>query len=782
MFEMRFLAALVLLTSAECRLPLERRRTCRPVNNGPVGGQCPITLSSVPSKDPRLRYSECITLHVWMKADDFSQSPKIEFLSDPNLSEKIIFRPTLREKRKKGHKAPNEVLSKCHRHNNLTSWELVYNCSWAEANREFSATYSTNSTNCSVTYTVPEPRPDYSLSVNKSSKTISVSVESGDKVKARWCYEITDWHCKETDPPQLISQSALFQIPYLLPCVCVEVFYNYRDARRHKKCPFQNGSFVDVGDVLRASTVKVFKSNVTWTSKCPNSQLNISASLCWKQHEHLCIPVFDSTLDKRDGPTLIFNTSAVDKHPQMCVQFSTQGSCNISCLFQDIMSPWETYIGPGRQSISVFLTSSSPAKFSTQLCVLTEKGCTPMGTVHSVTVERNTSEKRINVPVYSLTEKPCVQVWQSHPALHGRRILCPDYAHHRWGVYAAAALLFLTVVVLFGFFIHRVTKNGGWLIIQKPLLLVCSSEDSTHVSAVCALASLLQEELGATVHTALWAQSSQRLAGSGPGVADLGPLPWLYGQWEAVRKAQGKVLIVWSPEAKRTYLKWRQERANIGKNESKKEDCRKASMTHEKIRVDADEDLKLSGRKLGKCKKEKAFTEFWDDEDRHSKKEPSTVIELVFVAALTSLEGVLQDCKAQGVAIVYFHGLCHNRDIPKVLRGVPRYCLPQDLSGLIQELGEVSKGPKTGEFSGHCWPRLLSKVLSIWLARQLAQRLQTLLPHMQGHKGEGLSVASSATMTSDQTQSRHKFSPATRLRSAQEQELLPRSSWRTEKL
>ena len=68
------------------------------------------------------------------------------------------------------------------------------------------------------------------------------------------------------------SQSALFQIPYLLPCVCVEVsltflavshcfvfvfflhiylsclyrqvFHKYQDAWRHKKCPFQNGSLI----------------------------------------------------------------------------------------------------------------------------------------------------------------------------------------------------------------------------------------------------------------------------------------------------------------------------------------------------------------------------------------------------------------------------------------------------------------------------------------------------------------------------------------------------------
>ncbi|CAG6021632.1 unnamed protein product, partial [Menidia menidia] len=623
------------------------------------------------------------------------------------------------------------------------------------------------------------PKPDYSVSVNKSSKTVFVSVDSGDRVKIRLCYENRASHCAEIIPPRLVSQMVDFNITYMLPCVCVEAFYDYLDARRHKKCPFKNGSLTDFDDVLRASRVLLYRSQVTWTSKCPNSKLNVSASLCWKQHPHLCIPVINSTLEKKDGPTLVFNTSTVDKHPQMCVQFSTQGRHNISCLFKDILSSWETHIGPGRRSISVFVTSSSPAKFSAQLCLLTEGECTPTGPVHSVTMGELDTEKRINVPVQVPAEKPCVQVWQSSPALNGRRILCPDYTHSRWGVCAAAAFTFLTAVILFVFFIHRVIKKGaaGWLTIQKPLLVVCSSDASTHVSAVCALASLLQGELGATVHTALWAQTSQRPAGGRSGVADLGPLPWLYGQWDAVRKAQGRVLVVWSLEAKRTYQKWREERENMRNDERKNEDSRKANGAHKKISKKVDANLKLNARKV-KCKKEKAVIEFWEDDDRYSQKERSAVTEPVFVAALASLEEALRGCNAQEVAIVYFQGLSHSRDIPKALRGVPRYCLPQDFSGLIQELGEVRTGPKTGESGGHCWPKLLCKVLSVWLARQLAQRLQTQLPQTQRQKGEEWSLTSSVSPT----ENKHKVPPAPGPADALQQELLQGSPWRAERL
>ncbi|KAM6981635.1 uncharacterized protein LKV04_012381 [Tautogolabrus adspersus] len=437
----------------------------------------------------------------------------------------------------------------------------------------------------------------------------------------------------------------------------------------------------------------------------------------------------------------------------MCVKFSLQGSNNISCPFQSDKSSWEAYIRPGRQSMFLYLTSSTQAKFSAQVCALSEEGCTPMGQVHSTTIEGNSTETRMLVPLHLIAEKNCLQVWQSDPVLFGRRILCMDGSHNRWGLSAVAALIVVVLIALLGIFIHRLTKIGaaGWISIQTPVLLVCSSEHSAHVSAVCALASILQGDLSATVHMALWSQSSQTQAGarSGTGVADLGPLPWLYGQWETVLKAQGKVLIIWSPEAKKTYETWREERLkNEGKNEEKNE---------EKIK-DLEENFKLNGRKLGKSKNEKATGEkdciqLCDVIDCYPHKQPSSVIAPVFTAALACLEGALQGCKSQGVALVYFQGLCRSRDIPKAFRGIPRYCLPQDFRGIIQELGGIRRQTKAGQFRWHCWPRLFSKMLSIWLARRLAQSLQALLPQTYGKKVQGSSVTSSLKMNSDKTQS-----------------------------
>lgn len=279
----------------------------------------------------------------------------------------------------------------------------------------------------------------------------------------------------------------------------------------------------------------------------------------------------------------------------------------------------------------------------------------------------------------------------------------------------------------------------GWLCIHKPALLVCSSEQSAHISAVCALASILKDDLSARVHMALWALTSQTQDGVQPGVADLGPLPWLYGQWEAVGKAQGKVLIVWSSEAKKTYEKWKERRKNANKTELSHRNYSRSEVEPEELQENVVEYSKMKRKRQKDDRKNQPY----DNKDS-DQREPCTVIAPVFKAALTCLEGALQKCKGQGVAFVYFQGFCHNRDIPKAFRGIPRYCLPQDFRGLIQELGAMQRPLETRKFSSHCLPRLLSKIMSVWLAHRLAQKLQTLLPQ---------------TRVLGKTQERLKFQP-----------------------
>lgn len=107
-----------------------------------------------------------------------------------------------------------------------------------------------------------DPIPHFNLSVNESSKSIAVTVEPGNKVYAMWCYQKSPQHCMnrgqapritvsfsgtfmctcivlymwkkcnvfvcsvQIDPSQ--NPTALLNIPYLLPCVCVQVLSSHK--------------------------------------------------------------------------------------------------------------------------------------------------------------------------------------------------------------------------------------------------------------------------------------------------------------------------------------------------------------------------------------------------------------------------------------------------------------------------------------------------------------------------------------------------------------------------
>ncbi|XP_056278117.1 uncharacterized protein LOC130198994 isoform X2 [Pseudoliparis swirei] len=739
--------ALALVALVVAPLLLESATQCHVKEEGGSGipndqaeGSCPVKLTSglTPAASGGV-YSECVTVRVALRADDFSKAPKIEVLSSGLTSELQIISPILKKRKQikcDNQRRPGVTCVKCHGgrgRDGIALWELVHNCVEAEADAVVSASFITRERSCSVSYKVPDPVPHFDLSVNQSSKSISVTVQPGDKVHARWCYRKYGTVCTAKAPPppitidSSVSRVALLAVPYLLPCVCVQVYYARTDSKRRVKCPFLTQSLSDVGDVWLSSSVTLREASATWSSPCAARDLELSASLCWRRREQLCTPVLNSTLEEMgDGADLVVNTSAVDKHPQMCLRFSLPGGEHISCPFDADMSSWEVTLGPGRRSVYLYLSSSVPAAFSAQLCVPRGRGCSPVGRVHSATTENNSADATINVPLLLVAEEPCVQVWRSHPALLGRRVLCPDYTHLRWGLVAVAAPVFLVIVALLGVLIRRLAKSGaaGWLCVQEPVLLVCSSERSAHISAACSLASILQGDLGAKVHMASWAQSSQTPAGTG--VADLGPLPWLYGRWEAVRRARGKVLIVWSPEATRAYAAWREERATRAEKDgrTKADDGGGAEETS----AEAGEESKWNGRR---GKGEGAAGR----EERDIQRESSTVTAAVFAAALACLEAALQEGKGQGVALVYFQGLCHRRDIPKAFGGVPRYRLPRDFRGLIQELGGMRRPAES------CWPRLLAKALSVRLAQRLTGRLRALLPRRRKTAEPGASGA-----------------------------------------
>uniref|UniRef100_A0A8C1UA42 SEFIR domain-containing protein n=1 Tax=Cyprinus carpio TaxID=7962 RepID=A0A8C1UA42_CYPCA len=312
----------------------------------------------------------------------------------------------------------------------------------------------------------------------------------------------------------------------------------------------------------------------------------------------------------------------------------------------------------------------------------------------------------------------CVQVWRSD--LRGRRIICPDFTHRRWGLITGTAVTLLAAVTVLVCIMYYLVKRrtSVWRSAERrPVLLVCSSDDAAHIAAVCSLASGLQGELLMDVRLAQWASS----------LAQLGPVPWLYGQCQAVQKAGGLVLIAWSPDAHQAFLR----RA--------KSDWVAGSQFSETGLYSAAEEEEQ------KC---------CDGEWMEKPVESSSIMAPVLDAALCCLwTGLHSDGHARGFGLVCFQGLNNissSTYIPKQLRCVPKYCLPKDLSSLIHDLADSWDGSGEAQGSGRCWPRLLSKALSFFMSRQLAPRLEAGLP------GPGLPKSSRKSVKSKRKTRRQK--------------------------
>ncbi|XP_072203657.1 interleukin-17 receptor E [Excalfactoria chinensis] len=117
------------------------------------------------------------------------------------------------------------------------------------------------------------------------------------------------------------------------------------------------------------------------------------------------------------------------------------------------------------------------------------------------------------------------------------------------------------------------------------------------------------------------------------GVGSAGALPWLYAQRRHVGRERGTVLLLWSRGSSRLFHLWR-------------------------------------GGEGGA-----------EPRDAHD----------VFGAAMACLQGELGAAgRGRGWVLVYFSRLCSPRDVPRPLRPLPTYRLPQELPGL---LGALRGGP-----------------------------------------------------------------------------------------
>nr|XP_015203584.1 PREDICTED: uncharacterized protein LOC107077441 [Lepisosteus oculatus] len=277
---------------------------------------------------------------------------------------------------------------------------------------------------------------------------------------------------------------------------------------------------------------------------------------------------------------------------------------------------WTAEVTPAGSFQHLRITSGVPASFSAGLCRREEGRCVPVAPVHSASLDSSSNATELRMTLSSPGPWLCVQdksemlllnsadcpekssQIQYIPDLQGlsptdrllrelrrlggeqvpvlrmlkdqskvtaaessfsvayrRGVLGEDTAVPlQLGLMALATLIlsFSATLLLFLGYLGVRRRLSGPVWQHKPVLLVSSSDSEPQVSAVCALASLLQRELCCEVQLSHWAQGA---------LAQLGPVPWLYGQREAVRRAEGRVLIAWSPEGREVYQRWRGGRA-----------------------------------------------------------------------------------------------------------------------------------------------------------------------------------------------------------------------------
>ncbi|KAL2103909.1 hypothetical protein ACEWY4_000777 [Coilia grayii] len=536
--------------------------------------------------------------------------------------------------------------------------------------------------------------------------------EGSPMVKVRLCYRWSPRRCVSFSPPAEFQTNATnsfptnISFPYILPCVCIQMYsLSYHDAKRRTICPFENMTEDGVLDVWSASKITYNNSTLTWHSLCPSTSLFPSASLCWNNRDSLadCLVLPNTTLEVVDRS---YDVSDVDRHPQMCIKFSLNNSHHVHCPFGHVYQWDVTNLAIIAGHLRISIISKTTASYAGQLCTPVAEECAVVGREHYVSTEWDSTTADLVLPLPFPFVGLCVQVWRFEPVLRGRRIFCLDdpQVHRRGGLIVGATLAFvLTLILLGSFAYHQLSKQLSGFCVNRPVLLVSSSDEASHVSAVLALASGLKAELQCSVRLALWDHCASQ-----DSIAHLGPVPWLHAQCQAVLQAGGIVLITWSTSASDTYKRKQEsgraedrggeesrraypqcKHLQLASSENRKNgtcDCNPKDWTYE-IKAEKDMNGATQNTECG----ERALQGCRSERD-----EKTSVTALVLDAALSCVQAALQsNLKSTNFIVLYFQRKGSdesktNRTLPAVLQTLPIYNLPQNLPEVVLEL---SLGP-----------------------------------------------------------------------------------------
>lgn len=520
-------------------------------------------------------------------------------------------------------------------------WQIHFDCFPADAGHEVIVSLSTIpdygiQINRSHSVAEHESEPVFNYSFSLMTKTVSVSVLPGPPITVRLCYQqaftceqMGNQSYQQIDTSEYLS--AVLSYEFLLPCLCLEVYYSKQDSSRRQVFPFSEDEEAYSTDLWKSSRFTDWsgeykdqmKVELGWL--CPRLKPNVS--LCWKENEYFdsaCLDIANSSaVQKRMFQTYFIDS--VDLHPRMCFKFTYRNSSHVWCPNR---REWSVEVEVGVFQLVLQFRSRIPASFSATLCRTNGHHCNSANLVHTVTKHSSSDTESIKMILPFQAIGSCVQVWRSDVLFSGKQIICPNYDHGRLGLLLLASLIGTVFIILLLLLLKRcitqIISAPAW---RRTILLIYSPDSEEHNILICAFADFLRVELCCEVILDLWDMGK---------VAQIGIIPWLYGKRELVERESGKVILVWTKFSKVLFEQWLAMKLNCGSNDS----------------------------------------------DPHD----------LFSTAMACLHSDLkQGDRSKDYFLIYFEGLCEKNDIPDSFQTIAKFKLLKDLPNLLCKLQNPSE-------------------------------------------------------------------------------------------
>uniref|UniRef100_UPI00398F135F interleukin-17 receptor E-like protein n=1 Tax=Pristiophorus japonicus TaxID=55135 RepID=UPI00398F135F len=291
--------------------------------------------------------------------------------------------------------------------------------------------------------------------IDKKQKTISVQVSDfleDHAYNVRLCLK---WFtCEDLGTNTLIKvqDSKEITLPYtqILPCLCIEGWSQFPDARRIQLCPFKNYT----AELWNGISYDHLSQELAWEPACP---VEVDVNLCWMTgNNDQCIDLQNSFHKVQQK----VRYSRVDPHPRLCVKFTTDQGYWVRCPFAFGFLPvWNMSANRLLGKLQLTFMTHDKAEFKMALCKSTEPHkCEPLK-------EQYVTENTIGAysRVFTLSHEECgsdfcVQGWRTDIEYSVRIQICDTMCNlnsrgaspqNIWPITITTILLILVTLMLF---------------------------------------------------------------------------------------------------------------------------------------------------------------------------------------------------------------------------------------------------------------------------------------------------------------------------------------------